>query len=388
MSRLRPVLITRRFWPLVGGAEMIMANLAAALKERGHAATLLTAAWNPDWPAEIQHRGVQVIRIPQSQQRLFGTWRYMHGLGRWLRQHRDRFDIAYVSMLKHDAYAALGISRKLGFPVVLRAEGGGATGDVAWQARDRFGGWIRRRCQTADAIVAPSLAIQQELAIAGYDVNRLHFIPNGVATAPDRAPQRRRMAREALGTAHPVLTLGNDTRLAVYTGRLSEEKGLSCLIEAWAQVLRNRSNTRLWLVGEGPIRDQLAEQIERLHIRGRCVLVGSFDSVEELLAAADLFVLPSREEGTSVALLEAMANGLPVVASDIPGNRSLITSGEHGLLVPPDDAEAMAGAIENLLNNPSRAAEFGAAARERARQHFSLSTMVDCHVELFEHCLK
>jgi glycosyltransferase involved in cell wall biosynthesis len=312
----------------------------------------------------------------------------MRGLKQWLGRHRSEYDLVYVSMLKHDAYMAVGIGRRRSFPVVLRAEGAGPTGDAAWQSHGRFGSWIRQRCQLAAAIVAPSPAIKQELASAGYDVGSLHFIPNGVGRAPDRTPQRRMAARESLGTAHPVLSLGHDTKLAVFTGRLSEEKGLMSLLEAWARVLKERSNTRLWLVGEGPLRDQLAERIERLHIRGRCVLVGSFDSVEELLAAADLFVLPSTEEGMSVALLESMACGLPIVATDIPGNRALITSGEHGLLVRPNDAASLAEAINNMLNSPALANQYGEAARERAGRYFSLSTMVERHVELFESLLR
>ena len=388
MSRLRLVLVTRRFWPLVGGAEMTMANLAAALTEAGHRVTILTAAWNPDWPVEIQHRGVPVMRVKQSRRRFWGTWQYMRGLRRWLREHRGNYDLVYVSMLKHDAYASVGVCRKLGVPIVLRAEGGGTTGDVAWQRSNRFGRWIRRRCKLANAIIAPSPAIQEELAAAGYDVDRLHFIPNGVSNLPERTPKRRMAAREALGTAHAVLSLGNDTKLAVFTGRLSEEKGLTTLVDAWSRVLKNRSNTRLWLVGEGPLRDRLAEQIESLHMRGRCVLVGSFDSVEELLAAADVFVLPSREEGMSIALLEAMANGLPIVAADIPGNRTLITSSENGLLVSPDDPAALATAIGSLLDTPTRAAQYGEAARRRIQQEFVLSTMVNRHLELFQRCLK
>ena len=366
---------------------MALANLAEALQERGHRVTIVTAAWNPDWPPEIQHRGARVNRIRQSPRRFWGTWQYMRGLRRWLVEHRESYDLVYVSMLKHDAYTAVQMGARLGFPVVLRAEGGGATGDAAWQRRYRLGGCIRRRCQQACAVVTPSPAIQQELVSLNYDVDRVHFIPNGVANQPERTWRQRMTAREALGTAHPVLSLGNDTRLAVYTGRLSEEKGLTCLVDAWARVVRDRSNTRLWLVGEGPLRDTLAEQIERLRIRGRCVLVGSFDSVEELLAAADLFVLPSHEEGLSIALLEAMASALPIVASDIPGNRTLISHGEHGLLFPPGDSEALAAAISAMIGSPARAAVCGTAARARAQAQFALSKMVEAHEALFDRCL-
>jgi glycosyltransferase involved in cell wall biosynthesis len=388
MSRLRLVLITRRFWPLVGGSEMNMANLAASFAEAGHRVTILTAAWNPDWPAEIQHRGVRVQRIPQSSRWLTGLFRYMRGLARWLKEHRGEFDLAYVSTLKQDAYVAVGMGRRFQFPVALRADASGPTGDFAWQQGSRVGKWVRRRCRLAAAVVAPSPAIVQELIDSGYPADRLQLIPNGVSVAEERSPQRRLLAREALGTAHAVLSLGRDTKLAVYTGRLIEEKGLSCLVEAWARVLKNHSNTRLWLVGEGPLRDRLAEKIERLHIRGRCVLVGSFDSVEELLAAADLFVLPSRDEDASIALLEAMGSGLPIVATDSPGTRTLITPGTHGLLCPLGDPITLAAAMSQLLDSPLLAKQYGTAARERAQADFALSSMVDRHLDLFERLIR
>jgi glycosyltransferase involved in cell wall biosynthesis len=387
MTRLRLVFITRRFWPLVGGAEMAMAHLASAMQEAGHQVTILTASWNPDWPQEILHRGVRVVRMAQPNQEFLGTWRYLRGISSWLKRNRDQFELVYVSMLKHDAYAAIGTGRQRKFPVVLRAEGGGETGDIGWQKRERFGRWIAGRCRQAAAVVTPGLVIQQELVAAGYPVDRVHLIPNGVTALPPRTPERRIEAREAIGTAHAVLSLGRDTTLAVYTGRLSEEQGLTELVEAWAHVLRQRSNARLWLVGEGPLRDRLAVQIERLQIRGRCVLVGTFDSVEELLAAADLFIQPSREEGMSLTLLEAMAVGLPIVACDIPGNRALIQSGENGLLTPPGRPTALAMAIESLLNSPERAAQYGAAARERAQQHFAIDETIRQHEVLFASCL-
>jgi glycosyltransferase involved in cell wall biosynthesis len=387
MTRLRLVLITRRFWPLVGGAEMTMANLADALVSDGHQVTILTAAWNKDWPAEIRHRGVRVQRIPQANSRWLGTWQYMRGIKRWLKEHQDEFDLVYVSMLKHDAYVAVRAGANGRFPVVLRAEGSGPTGDIAWQEQNWCGRWIRNRCRRASAIVAPNSTIKQELLQAGYDRNRVQQISNGVALGPERSSKGRMLAREALGTAHAVLSLGLDTALVVYTGRLSEEKGLMGLVEAWALVLKRRGNCRLWLVGEGPLRDALAEQIERLKIRGRCVLVGSFDSVEELLAAADLFVLPSQHEGMSIALLEAMASGLPLVASDIPGNRTLIESGETGVLISVDNPPALAEAIENLLASPERGKQLGIAARKRVQQHFTLKFMVDRLVALFSELL-
>ena len=108
MSPMRLVLITRRFWPLVGGAEGVMANLAAEFASRGMEVTLLTAQWHPDWPVRVRYRGASVVRLSNPSLRGWGTFRYMRALERWLRHRAGQYDLVYVSMLKHDAYAALG----------------------------------------------------------------------------------------------------------------------------------------------------------------------------------------------------------------------------------------------------------------------------------------
>jgi glycosyltransferase involved in cell wall biosynthesis len=317
----RLVLVTRRFWPLVGGAEAMMANLAIGFRERGAPTTILTARWQSEWPATVEHHGVHVERLPQPSTRWLGTWRYMRALTQRLQARHEEHDLVYVSMLKHDAYAAIGATRRSRLPVVLRAEGAGATGDVHWQLEANFGRRIKRRSMRAAALVAPSPAIERELIAAGYSRDRIHYIPNGVPIPPPRDPAARDKVRGWLARSQPALYVHPGARLAVYTGRLHETKGLAHLIEAWYAVVRHDPTARLWLVGEGPERPKLVALIRELELNGSVVLTGAFDQVDDLLAAADLFVLPSLEEGMSLALLEAMAAGLPIVASDIPGAR-------------------------------------------------------------------
>jgi len=386
MSGLRLVLITRRFWPLVGGAERAMGNLAAGFQAAGHKTTLLTAHWLPHWPTAIEHHGVRVERLSSPAARFWGTWRYMRSVRRWLLEHREEVDLVLVSMLKHDAYSAISACGG-NMPIVLRAEGAGATGDCQWQQTARFGGLIRHRCRQATAVIAPSPAVQQELLTAGYPLERLEFIPNGVPLGPVANSPRRKEARTALGTGHPALSLSAETPLVVYTGRLHPAKGLERLVDAWPRVMSQVPDARLWLVGEGPLHARLAGQITRLKLQGFVLLTGSFDNVDELLAAADAFVLPSLEESMSLALLEAMAQGLPIVASDIPGNRNLVVHEQHGLLAAPEDPEALADSITRLLNNRPLAHNLGEAARDRVRRYFPLDKMVDRHLRLFERLL-
>lgn len=383
MSQPRLILVTRRFWPLVGGAEIIMARLAAAFQARGAATTVLTARWQADWPAEIEHHGVRVVRLTNPAHRVWGTWRYMQSLARWLRRNRGEFDLVYASMLKHDAYAALGERQRGGFPVVVRAEGAGLTGDCQWQLEANCGLRIKRRLMDADALIAPSPAIERELIAAGYPRDRIRYLPNGVALPAERDAVARREARESLAELDPALALAPEAPLVLYTGRLHEMKGLGHLLLAWPAVLARHPLARLWLVGEGAYRKELAERIDNLGLGGQVRLAGAFDDVEEFLLAADLFVLPSLEEGMSLALLEAMALGLPVVATSIPANQVLIDDC-HGRLVPPADPIVLAAAINDVLDHADAARRLGEAARRRVSANYSLDKMVTEHLALFE----
>lgn len=387
MTLPRVVLVTRRFWPLVGGAEIMAARLAAGLRARGAATTILTARWQPNWPAEIEHHGVRVIRLVNPQTRVWGTWRYMRAVGHWLAKHRSAFDLAYVSMLKHDAYAAVTAGRRHRFPVVVRAEGAGLTGDCHWQLEANFGSQIKRRCQRADAFVAPSTAIERELIVAGYARNRIHYIPNGVVIPEPRDEASRAAARADLAEADASLAIGNFAPLVVYTGRLHAMKGLDYLVRAWPTVLNRLPDARLWLVGDGPCRGELNDLIGNLGLWGFVYLAGPFDDVEDFLRAADLFVLPSLEEGMSLAVLEAMAAGLPVVATNIPANQAIVEENVSGRLVPPRDGERLAGAVIDLLADGPAAESLGQAARRQASERFSLDRTLDRHLELFERVL-
>ena len=123
----------------------MMARLAAALQHAGEEVTVLTAAWQTDWPAQFEHHGVRTIRLPNPPARFWGTLRYMRAVAAWLGANRERFDLVYVSMLKHDAYAAIGALQQAAVPVVVRAEGAGKTGDCHWHQTARFGRRIQRR---------------------------------------------------------------------------------------------------------------------------------------------------------------------------------------------------------------------------------------------------
>ncbi len=380
-------MITRRFWPLVGGAEMVMANLASEFQRQGAHPILLTAQWDPTWPRQFTHREVEVQRLANPERRGWGTFVYMDALTRWLRTNRDRYDVAFVSMLKHSAYSAVTACRKQSQSVVLRVEGGGETGDCNWHNVARFGSRIRRRCKLADAVIAPSEATHDELVVAQFPLNRIHHVPNGVALARHRRTvETMTQARKVLAQNNRDFTSHPDHQVSVYTGRLTRNKGLFELLDAWRTVVQHNPHSQLWLIGEGPDREALYDRIRELELVGHVLMPGAFDDVGDLLKAANTFILPSYMEGLSLSVLEAMASHVHVIASDIAGNRQLIKDGMHGRLVPAKDPVALAQAI--ISAHGSDNSPMIEAAYARVQQEFSLESMARKHLQIFEETLR
>jgi len=386
-SPLKLALVTRRYPPLIGGAEKVLSYLAEALAREGAEVTVLTSKapgmkdlhpreQEPIPGARADGRGrLTVVRLATSRLRFVGTWLYMRNMARWFAAHP--IDLAYVSMLKHDAYVAVEAGGSQGFPVVLRPEGAGATGDLAWQTWGNFGRKIGNRCKQADAFVAISREIARELSEGGYEPARIHALPNGVPV-PESAWQRRPGWRTA--------------PRAVFVGRLAPEKGLRTLIDAWPVIRIALPGARLTLIGEGPERPALEVQARSLGLTlgpdQAVEIPGAVADATAALRDADLFVLPSKEEGMSIALLEAMALGIPLVASSIPGNRRLVSDFKHGRLAPPEDPRALARVIIEQWENFDRAFHMSRAARSRVMQEFSITAVARKHLALFEKILE
>lgn len=383
MKTLRLVIVARRFWPLVGGTPSAFAHLATALQERGARVTVLTARWQRDWPERIEHGGVRVERLPFEPHRRRAGLRFGYRVWRWLRAHAEEFDAAYVSGLREEACAAVMALGRSNCPVILRPEQTGLSGDCHWQLEAACGRRIKRRCGQAAALLASHSAAERELVAAGFPRNVIRRLPWGVPMPQPVAAAAKATARAVLAQANPALSAPPNARVVLSTGRLLASKGLSTLLDAWRTIAAARPEARLWIAGEGPEHAALSEAIVRRGLAASAILAGAFDPVDDLLAAADLYVCPAVEEGTTLGLMEALAARLPCVASDIPGHRDLIERDIHGWLVPSGDGATMAAAIEVALAQPDEAARRAAAGRERIAAGWTLDRMADAHVELF-----
>jgi glycosyltransferase involved in cell wall biosynthesis len=213
----------------------------------------------------------------------------------------------------------------------------------------------------------------------GVAEERFRVLYNGVDTEryrPADEAEKKRLRRE--------LDLPVDAELVLTVASLVEVKNHAALLRAAARVVERRGErVRFLLLGEGPLRPRLEEQVADLGLRRQVMMPGNSSRVPDYLRCADLFVLPSRLEGMSCAIQEAMASGLPVVAHRVGGNPELVEDGVSGRLCALDDDAALADGIAGLLEDTPRRAAMGAAGRRRAVQRFSLEAMLEAYAELY-----
>jgi len=174
-------------------------------------------------------------------------------------------------------------------------------------------------------------------------------------------------------------------RTALCVGNLVVAKGHDTLVHAAALA----ADDILWLcAGDGEERPRIQNLMARLSVLDRIQLMGRRDDIADIMSRSDVLVLPSRSEGLPLALLEAMACGLPVIATDVGGISEVITSGENGILIPPDDPQKLANVVDALLDDPQRGADLAAAARTTVETHFTLAQTAAGYLSVYEESLK
>ncbi len=218
-------------------------------------------------------------------------------------------------------------------------------------------------------ILTVSETLRQELLIKErLHPDRVVTIPNGIDPTPFCREVDRRAVLRLLG----LPPLG---QLVGTIARLAPQKGVSYFLQA-AAVLCRDCQVNFVVVGDGPLRQALEEESRTLGLDGRLFFVGERADIPQILAAMDIFVLPSITEGLPLTILEAMAAGKPVVATRVGGLPEVILDGETGLLVPPRDPHALAQALARLLSDRRQAVEMGQKGRQRVMEHFTVTVMV------------
>lgn len=214
----------------------------------------------------------------------------------------------------------------------------------------------------------------ERLGIGAKEATRTFYY--GIDYSPFVPVVDRNRVRDSLGIGFSDYVVG-------FTGRLSEQKGLHVLVEAFAGIHKSFPETKLLLVGDGSLRGLLEDQATRLCVQDSVIITGFRSDIPQLLAAMDLFVMTSLWEGLSRSLAEAMYANLPVVATDVGGTSDAIRNGETGWLIPPNDVEATSNAIREAIQHPNLARHYAAVGHAWARKAFDLDTMHRTIAEIY-----
>ncbi len=223
-----------------------------------------------------------------------------------------------------------------------------------------------------DLYISVSKKDFQELCNAGFSEDRVQLIYNAVSINPDEITGDRRWLQEKFD-------LAPDSVVCTAVGRLVPVKGYDVLIDAMKRTAADVPKLVVLIVGEGEQKAELQRQIEQSGLQNRVRLVGYFDrdAVLSIVKSSDIFAMPSRYEGTPIALLEAAALGRPILSTLAGGIPELVTHGEHALLVPPGDPQALGDGLRKLAADRKYAQLLGAGAQDRTQKYFNLNQQVE-----------
>lgn len=348
------------------GAEKQLTLLAGRLPCNEFDVHVVALTRGGPFAAELVQRGVRVTVIGKR-------WKFDPFALAKLRRLviAEQPDILHTWLFAANAYGRLIVGRHMSpRPKVIVSERCVDVWKAGWQL------WLDKKLiERTDRLIGNSRAVAEFYQSLGYSPERIDVIHNGI-DVPEPTPFDRSalLAELEIPAGSPVIG---------FVGRMARQKRVDDLVFAMGLVAILRPDAHLLLIGDGPERDKLMKFARSLNVDHLIRFTGHRPDAAKLLRVMDVFWLASDFEGQSNSLMEAMAAGLPVIASDIPPNRELVVDGENGFLVKVGDRVAFQQFTDRLLADPHLARRLGDAGRERMRRDFNIDAMVAAHAKLY-----
>jgi glycosyltransferase involved in cell wall biosynthesis len=371
--------------PEIGGAARQCLKLSKALVQQGVDVTILTnrIAWRDPTRSKIDDVPVVFINtgrpiFSRKGLRRIGIYAFVLCALCYLIRHRHEYDIIHAHSALTSGFIAVLAGRWLEKKSIIKVMNSGFRNDVIRFRNDKSlvgAGLMADYLRNCDRVIVLNPLAWNELLKLGFRSEQIELIPNGV---------------EVEGLRAKTSYNGSDTTRLVYVGRLHQAKGIDTLLEA-LKILQSQQSMaayQLTILGKGPLEQQLRAKTDTLGLTRQINFVGEVTNVLDHLFASDIFILPSRAEGISNALLEAMALGLPCLATDVAGNRVLIKNEQNGLLVKMDDALALGGAINRLANDCLLRRKLGQAARQTVEDQYDIIAVAARYISLYRKLLE
>ena len=391
------LILTPYFHPIIGGVESNSERLARYLIAQQVPVQVLTKRIGRDLPDEEDRDGIAIHRIgPAGERSSFGKWAMTPAIVRWLRRHAASYGVVCCVDYRATGVAALLARRVTGRPVVFQAQttgvlsgdnadpllrraGIGATGAIARAVKAP----IRAVYAAADAFACISRDIETETMACGVPRDRVWYLPNAIDMQhfrPAEPGERERLRRD--------VGLPADRVICLFVGRLSLEKGVMDLLEAWRLLQPSAAllvmagpdmTGHAWDAG-APGRAFVAAHGLQDSVR----FVGPLADVAPAIKAADLVVQPSHFEALGLSAIEALACGVPLVASAVGGLLDFVVDGDNGRLCPPENPRALAACIAPLLGDAGARARLAARARASVLREYDEQVVFGRMRELFD----
>lgn len=397
---MRICIFTETYYPVMGGGETQARILAEGLIEDGHSALVLTRRSDTSQKKHERYGDVDVHRLAPTGRGQLKKWGLLLSAFPALIRLRDRYDLIFVSGYRIIGLAAVLIGKLFRKPVVLKAD---SQGEMSGEFFDsglkkigvshssfpfslflRFRNFILKKAESFSAI-SPEIA--SEWISTGIPSGKVHLIPNAVDMTrftPADAVQKSRL-REDLG-------LPRQAAIAIYTGRLVSYKGLPLLLKVWKEIACKHEDCLLLLAGTGGLdihncEDELREYVTASGLEEYVRFLGAVQNVEDYLQAADLFVFPTENDAFPSSLVEAMACGLPVIATPVGAIKTILTHQETGWLIQPQNGPQLFDALHVLLSDRLLASRLGQAAWQSVQERYSATTVTGRYSSLFQELL-
>jgi glycosyltransferase involved in cell wall biosynthesis len=392
----RICLLTETYYPLTGGGESQARVLAANLLNRNFQVMIITRRCSDSLKEIELVDGVKVYRIPPVGAGRFARWFMLFWSLLALVKTRRQYDLVYVSGFKALGLSAVLAAKLLRKRCILKADSNGE------MSGDFFAAGLKKLKLTpssiivrillsgrnkilrgANSFVAITTGIAEELRSEGVDPSSIALISNGIDTdsfSPITASEKYSLRQ--------TLVIPKKRIIITYAGRLVSYKGLPLLLRVAEVIQSEFDQVGFVLIGSGGLdmhncEAELKKFVKDKGLEESICFSGEVNNVHEYLQASDIFVLPSEEDAFPLALVEAMACGLPVISTPVGGIKEIITDGQNGLLVQSRDFQQLYQAISGLIRNPALSASLGMAAVQTVQERYSAGIIVQKHRELF-----
>ena len=392
----RICILTETYYPVVGGGEKQAQILAEDLVANGFEAVVVTRRSSELLKRSETVGGVPVYRIPPTGLGRSKRWLLLLSSFGVLAQMRRQYDIIFVSGFKALGISAVLISKVFGKACILKADSNGEmSGEFFASGLKKLGMTpasplfrvfltVRNSIlRHADYFVAITSGIAEELRGQGVNPGIIRSVTNSVDTqifSPVGGREKYELRRR--------LGIPNKDRIITYTGRLVTYKGLPRLMRVSERIQREHKNVGFVLVGSGGLdmhncEAEIKEYVISNALEASVHFAGEVGNVHEYLQASDIFVLPTEEDAFPLALIEAMACGLPVISTPVGGIEEVITHRENGLIVETGNSQQLYDALHCLITDTSLSGSLGRAAVGTVQNRYSREIIANKYIELF-----